>query len=196
MSASRRAKYTESTRQALLQSARRLFGSQGYGVTSLEEIARQEDLTKGAVYHHFKNKEVMFEAVMEEMLEEAMKHVSESVAAISSPQQQALVAIDLFLDICLQTEYQQIVLRDGPSVLGWTRWKDMEKRYTYALIENLIHELRNEHLMEDRPVDMLVRFIFAWIIEVALMMAETEDKAKTRQQAKLFLADLLRLTPN
>lgn len=194
MPVSRRDKYTEATRQALLDSARRLFGTVGYVGTSLDEIAQHEGLTKGAVYHHFKNKEVMFEAVIGLVLAEVLANIATQAQANSDPRQQALTAIDLFLDISLQPEYQQIVLRDGPAVLGWVRWKELEKQYSAPLIEALVSQLMDNGWMEVRPVDMVSRLIMAWIIEVAFMLTETTNPAETRQQAKAFLVDLLRLT--
>lgn len=194
MPVSRRDKYTEATRQALLDSARRLFGTVGYAGTSLDEIAQHEGLTKGAVYHHFKNKEVMFEAVIGLVLAEALARIATQAQANSDPRHQALTAIDLFLDISLQPEYQQIVLRDGPAVLGWVRWKELEKQYSAPLIEALVSQLMDNGWMEVRPVDMVSRLIMAWIIEVAFMLTETTNPAETRQQAKAFLVDLLRLT--
>lgn len=194
MSASRRAQYTEATRQALVASARRLFGSVGYAATSLDEIAQQEGLTKGAVYHHYKNKEEIFGAVIEEVLSEALQTISEQVAGITDTRQRTLTAIDRFLDICLRAEYQQIVLRDGPAVLGWVAWKTLEQRYSYPLIEGMVKQLIDERLIEARPVDLLVRLIMAWLIEVAFMVIEAENPTETRQHATLFLADLLKLT--
>lgn len=193
MPVSRRDKYTEATHQALLDSARRLFGTVGYVGTSLDEIAQQEGLTKGAVYHHFKNKEVIFEAVIGQVLSEALTSIATMTQGESDPRQQALTAIDLFLDVCLKAEYQQIVLRDGPAVLGWVRWKELEKHYSAPLIEALVSQLMAGGWMESRPVEMVARLIMAWIIEVAFMLTEADNQAETRQQAKAFLVDLLRL---
>ncbi|MCU0463486.1 MAG: TetR family transcriptional regulator [Anaerolineae bacterium] len=194
MPASRREQYTEATRRALLESARRLFGTVGYAATTLDDIAHDEGLTKGAVYHHFKNKEVMFGAVIRQVLSEALQTVSAKAAGISDPRQRALAAIDDFLDICLQAEYQQIVLRDGPAVLGWVAWKALEKEYSYPLIEAMVTGLMDAGLMEPHSVDLLVRLIVAWLIEVAFLLTETNNAPETREQAKRFLTDLLKLS--
>lgn len=47
----------EVRRAQLLASAKKLFVKKGYRSTTIEEIARNAGLTKGAVYFHFKNKE-------------------------------------------------------------------------------------------------------------------------------------------
>ena len=44
------------TSEAILASARRLFGTQGFAATTMDEIAEAAAVAKGAVYHHFKTK--------------------------------------------------------------------------------------------------------------------------------------------
>jgi AcrR family transcriptional regulator len=56
----------EQRRQQLLRSASRLFLKHGYRGTTTEQIARNARLTKGALYHHFKSKEDVLFALLEE----------------------------------------------------------------------------------------------------------------------------------
>jgi len=44
------------TREALVRSAAELFVEEGYGAVSVRDLARQTDLTSGAIYGHFRNK--------------------------------------------------------------------------------------------------------------------------------------------
>lgn len=53
------------TREALLDAAEEMFMEHGVARTSLEQIARQAGMTRGAVYWHFKNKGDMFRAMLE-----------------------------------------------------------------------------------------------------------------------------------
>lgn len=56
----------QASMELLLASALRLFVSQGYRATNLEQISREADLTKGAVYFYFRGKE----AVLLELLKQ------------------------------------------------------------------------------------------------------------------------------
>jgi TetR/AcrR family transcriptional regulator, transcriptional repressor for nem operon len=56
---------SEQTRERLLKEATRLFARKGYFATSIADLAAASELTKGAIYHHFKNKESIFFAVIE-----------------------------------------------------------------------------------------------------------------------------------
>lgn len=53
------------TREALLDAAEEMFIQHGVARTSLELIARQAGVTRGAVYWHFKNKADLFIAMLE-----------------------------------------------------------------------------------------------------------------------------------
>jgi AcrR family transcriptional regulator len=55
----------EATRQALLDAAEQVFMNKGVARTSLEEIARAANVTRGAVYWHFRNKSDVFSAMVE-----------------------------------------------------------------------------------------------------------------------------------
>lgn len=56
----------EQTRQALIRSALLLFSEKGVAHTSLTEIAKKAEVTKGAFYWHFNNKLEVFDAIIEQ----------------------------------------------------------------------------------------------------------------------------------
>ncbi len=54
------------TRQVLLRAAAEVFGEFGYEATSMAEILRRTELTKGALYFHFNSKDELALGVLEE----------------------------------------------------------------------------------------------------------------------------------
>ena len=63
-----RNKYTEETKQLILDVAQKLFMEKGYDDTTIQDIIDGlGGLTKGVIYHHFKSKEDIFEKVLEYM---------------------------------------------------------------------------------------------------------------------------------
>lgn len=66
------------TRNRILDAAENVFHAQGVGRTSLADVAQAANVTRGAIYWHFKNKSDLFDAMcervrlpMEAMIEDA-----------------------------------------------------------------------------------------------------------------------------
>ncbi len=69
-----RNKHPEETVNRILEAATRLFIEKGYEHTSIQDIiSNLGGLSKGAIYHHFKSKEDILEAVTDKMTEESNK---------------------------------------------------------------------------------------------------------------------------
>ncbi len=63
-----RIEYPEVTVERILDAAQKLFLEKGYDHTTIQDIVDElGDLTKGAVYHHFKSKEEIMDAVGDRM---------------------------------------------------------------------------------------------------------------------------------
>jgi len=84
---------------------------------------RAAGVTRGALYHQFTDKTELFAAVYEEIEQELAARLGERIAAeaATDPIEVMTVGADAWLDACVEPEVQQIVLLDGPSVLGWQR---------------------------------------------------------------------------
>lgn len=66
----------EKTRSRVLASALSLFSSRGYEKTSLDSIAARLKMTKGAVYWHFKSKQDLLTALIDDMLARFRRQVA------------------------------------------------------------------------------------------------------------------------
>src|SRR4249919_283246 len=75
----RRAQFSASTRQALVDVAERLFTEHGYAATSLDAIVAGADVTKGALYHHYSGKQALFEAVFERVESAGAQSIQEAL---------------------------------------------------------------------------------------------------------------------
>ncbi len=62
-----RAKQPEETMALILKVSQQLFYDKGYDKTSIQDIMNETKLSKGGIYHHFKSKEAIFEAICEEI---------------------------------------------------------------------------------------------------------------------------------
>jgi AcrR family transcriptional regulator len=57
--------YGEETRTKILDAAEQIFAERGFASTSTREIARLAGMDKYAIYYHFNNKELLYQAVIE-----------------------------------------------------------------------------------------------------------------------------------
>ena len=58
---------SEQTQQRIIKEATHLFVRKGFYGTSISDLAQATGLTKGAIYHHFENKDAIFFAVIEDV---------------------------------------------------------------------------------------------------------------------------------
>jgi AcrR family transcriptional regulator len=176
---SRREAYSEATRAALLEEATTLFAERGYTATSLEHVASATRVTRGAVYHHFAGKQALFEAVLDAQEKRAIEEIA-AAATASDPWDAAMLALDAFLDKCCDPKYGRLVWQEGPTALGWHRWRECEEKYAYGLVERFIRALIDAGYIEGRAVESTVRFSF-WILGGAgLTLADAADEEKPR----------------
>jgi AcrR family transcriptional regulator len=109
---------TESTQLALIEAARALFVSKGYGDTSTPEIALAAGITRGALYHHFADKRDLFRQVL---AREAMAVAADIEAATPErlgPREALLQGSEAYLDAMTVPGRTRLLLVDGPAVLG------------------------------------------------------------------------------
>ncbi len=72
-----RNKYPEETVNLILDVAGRLFMEKGYEHTSIQDIIDNlGGLSKGAIYHHFKSKEEILDAVTDRIMEESNRKLA------------------------------------------------------------------------------------------------------------------------
>src|SRR6266705_1117033 len=76
---------SEATRQQLATAARALFGARGYAGVGTEEIVRAAGVTRGALYHQFRDKADLFAAVAEEVEAEIAERIAAGVAGPRRP---------------------------------------------------------------------------------------------------------------
>src|SRR5258708_18379577 len=117
---------SEATRRRLVSAARTLFGARGYAEVGTEEIVRAAGVTRGALYHQFRDKAGLFAAVAEEVEAEIAERIAVGAAAESSEPTDVLRAgARLFLEACAEPEVERIILLDAPAVLGWEAWRGL-----------------------------------------------------------------------
>lgn len=194
----RRSEHAADTRAALVEAGRRLFAAHGFDGTGTEQIVAEARVTRGALYHHFRDKADLFRAVMADAAGSvAMQLVDEQLASEApSPLSEIRDGISAFLDVCIGGDFQRIVLVDGPRVLGPDTWEELVDRYGRGLLEEWLARCMDAGYLDQVPVSPLARLLIAMLTEAGLEIARSSSPAETRAEMGVVVDRLLTgLTP-
>jgi AcrR family transcriptional regulator len=181
-SVARRVQYAEATRRALLDAARELFAAEGYVDVSIDEICRRARVTKGALYHHFRDKRDLFRAVFEEVEREWADELAALVAEERDPLERIEIVGDAFLDACLDPARQRILLLDGPSLVAWEELRQIDAGRGFGLIATLLSDAMEAGRLERQPVGPLAHLMLGAMYEASLAIARDKDPARARKR--------------
>jgi AcrR family transcriptional regulator len=186
----------EKTQTAIVNAATRIFGERGFAATTMDDIAAGARVAKGAVYHHFPTKEALFEAVFEQVSLELIADLDR----ISRAEKDVLAAMaagtQAYFAACSKGPTGQIILRDGPAVLGWERWREIDGKHFGGKFPRVLEAAMNAGLIARQPVEPLARLLLGAVTEAAVACASGGDIAKTgAEYARAFrsLLDALRV---
>jgi AcrR family transcriptional regulator len=186
MMRSRRADYSESTKQALVDSATDLFTKNGYAATSLDAIVKRARVTKGALYHHFSGKQALFEAAFNQVETRAMAQLGKAIDGAGSPWERALDGVQEYIRVCLDPAYQRLVIREAPVVMGIERWREAEEHFSFGIVRSVLERLIEAGEIGDVPVEVTARMMFASLSAGAQIIADASDPKKA--SAEVFTA--------
>lgn len=178
---SRQAENSAATRNALLKIARKFFAERGYADTATEEIVRRARVTRGALYHHFKDKQDLFKAVLHEEQLRVAAQCTEAAGKETDPWRALMAANDAFLEACLDPAVQQIVLIDAPAVLGAEGFRQSDESYYLAGLKAAIEMSIAAGIIEKQPVEPLAHMIMGSVNEAARLIAHAPDKKAARR---------------
>lgn len=118
---------TETTRAALLAAARRLFVEKGYAETSTPEIVAAAGITRGALYHHYKDKRDLFRAVIAEEARQVAEAIEGRAPALLAPVEALIAGSAAYLDAMREPGRTRLLLIEAPAVLGMAEIQALDK---------------------------------------------------------------------
>ena len=181
----------QQTAAHLVAIARKHFRTRGYTSTALEDIAKEAGMTRGAVYHHFNGKKGLFLAVFSDAQENIANRIIK-VDKSGLPIWDRFIACNrVFLEACLDSELQKIVLIDAPAVLGWDEWRKIDEEITLGILRSHLKELIDKGIIKPLPLEPLTHAISGANNEVLLWIAESDDPQKAFDEAFSTINELL-----
>ncbi|MGJ5181493.1 TetR/AcrR family transcriptional regulator [Bradyrhizobium oligotrophicum] len=163
---------TAEMRARLVATARRLFVAHGYAATSTPAIVEAAGVTRGALYHHFEDKQAIFRAVIE--AESAA--VAAAIEAGDTPQRSArkrLLAGAKAYVLAMQADGRtRLLLIEGPAVLGRDAIRAIEARNGDASLKTGLREAIAEGALPRLPLDALASLLSAMFERAATDVSE------------------------
>jgi AcrR family transcriptional regulator len=179
------------TRREIVETATRLFAERGYAAVSIEAVLVACGISRGALYHHFRSKEAMFEAVFEAVEIDVTRRVAARSTAAGGPAEAVRAGCEAFLDLTQEPVVRQIMLTDAPSALGWDKWREIDARHAFGLLKAALEPAAKEAGLPAEVVDAFAHMLLASLSELALMIAQSDNAGAALANGKTALRELL-----
>lgn len=114
-------KSSDIKRQTILESAKKRFAHFGMSKTTMSEIAKDISVSKALLYYYFPDKNSLYSAVMEYVIDEMLEEVEEAIRGVDQPHDAMMIALEkrmeLVNDYYNLFEYTYTLRRDIPDDL-------------------------------------------------------------------------------
>ncbi len=174
----------------MLTAARELFGSKGFAAASTEEIVAAAGVTKGALYHHFADKDALFRAVFEQV----QRTVSDAAVVdfLQPDPWQALVdGCRHWVEAHDDPAVRQIAMIDARGVLGWEAARAIETRFSTVALRGALRKAMRNGVLVTMPLRPLSLMLTGALTEACLYVAEADDAVAAREAVGVLVESLL-----
>ncbi|GAB6938905.1 TetR/AcrR family transcriptional regulator [Isoptericola variabilis] len=183
---------SEATAAAILAAARGLYAERGYAAVAVEEVAAACGVTRGAVYHHYGSRAGLFAAVHAAVTADVGAQIEGATDGLDDPWQSLEAGCRAFLAAVVADDARQVVLVDGPAVLGWARWREDDAATSGRLLDEVLGELADAGRVRAADVPATSALLSGAMNEAALWVAASPDRDRALDRAWSALRRLLR----
>ncbi len=187
----KKAQQAAESRARLIAQARALFQTQGYAATSTETLLAATGLTRGALYHHFRDKKDLFKAVCEQMHGELAQAIEFATADVADDREGLRLGSLAWMTAVGEQGRCRVLLIDAPAVLGEAQWEALDARHGYAALQQGLRQMRQAHTASCvLQSDALAAALNGAMNQLARWSAEQGSEA-ARQEAARVVEQLL-----
>ncbi|MGH6760840.1 MAG: TetR/AcrR family transcriptional regulator [Phyllobacterium sp.] len=189
MASTRKEKMVE-TRSRLLKAARKAFGTIGYAEASMDDFTAEAGLTRGALYHHFGDKQGLLRAVVEQIDAEMAERLNQISQRAPTPWQGLVDEWTAYIEMALEPEIQRIIFRDAPAVLGdISQWESTSN--CVKALKKRLDDLKAGGVLIDLDTEAAARLINGATSHAATWIATSDDPQATSRRAVSCFRQLL-----
>jgi AcrR family transcriptional regulator len=175
-----------STRRQLLTAARKLFAEKGYAETSTPDIVKAAGVTRGALYHHFADKQALFAAVVEEehaLLALTIHQAAEAGEEEPGPIKALIRGGEGFLSAMQDEGRRRILIIDAPAVLGREAVDAIDARHGLQTLIEGVEAALAAGAIRDLPALPLAHLLNALFDRAALAPADQVEGYRKAMKA-------------
>src|ERR1700753_27425 len=169
----------QATRTQLIEVATGLFATRGYEGTSIEAVLAESGASRGSLYHHFAGKDALFLAVLEDVGTTVTAQVTAAMRDAGDPVTELRAGLLAWIRLAGDPVIRQVMLIDAPIVLGWERWRGLEReeRGPRGFIRAALAYAAGQGRLNPAQVDTFAHIVLAAANEVTLLIARADDPA-------------------
>lgn len=164
-------------RARLVAAARGLFVAQGFAATSTPAIVEAAGVTRGALYHHFADKQAIFRAVVEAEAAAVAAEIEAADRPEMSAAERLLAGGAAYLQAMQEPGRVRLLLLDGPAVLGRGEMRRIEAEHGDASLLLGLREALSGSGRRDAPLEALAALLSAMFERAALEVSEGASRA-------------------
>jgi AcrR family transcriptional regulator len=170
----------EATRRTFLKIARKDFSTLGYYEASTAQIVEASGMARGSLYYHFGDKKGLFGAVYEELMDEMVRDITESIKDKTGAWDRFIGACLSCLDIMMQSQARRIIV-DVHTALTYAERLEILQRTLLLELSNLLRAVFEEGYFKGQDPRALGIMIFGFISEGGRSFELANDVQKARE---------------
>ena len=163
----------------------------GGGSACLRAGGVRGQVTRGALYHHFADKQDLFAAVFEDVSRAVVRRIAVAAGRADDPWAGFVAGHDAFLDACLNAEVRRILVIDGVAVLGTHRWRELDLRFTAGSLLHGVRAVQFAGYLPGHDPELLAGLLSGALNDAAIMIDQAPDPAMARARIGAELHRLL-----
>lgn len=175
------------TAARVLDAAERRFVERGFDAASVDEIANDARVTRGAVYHHYASKPGLFLTVVQRKQQQVADAVVAAADAARSPADSLRLGSHAFLNAITARGAARVLLIDAPRALGWDAWRRADAEASGAHLREALLAAG----VAESDVDATTALLSGAMNEAALWLSERPRDAAARESVHRTLDALL-----
>ncbi|MEQ8445738.1 MAG: TetR/AcrR family transcriptional regulator [Pelagibacterium sp.] len=183
---------SDATRAALIAAGRALFTERPYGEIGTPEIVGKAGVTRGALYHHFADKQALFAAVVDAEAAAVAFEIEQSSAQGVEPAEALLAGGRAYLDAMAAPGRTRLLLLDAPAVLGHAEAEAIDMCHSARTLQDGLSMAIAAGAMPPLPLDPLTQVISSAFDRAALAIEAGGSRDEWENVLEALLAGIAR----